>query len=103
MSAWTKGSTRRWRLIRAYVLSRDGYRCRAHADGWCARSSDRAHTCTGRAELSGPHAGHAHHTKGRAKTGDNPDHIVAACAACNLHIGDPTVQPDPEPAPRTRW
>lgn len=98
---WSKGSTRRWRGIRAFVLGRDGYRCRAHADGWCARVP-REHTCTVRAELSGPHAGHAHHTRGRAVTGDDPRHIVAACAACNVHIGDPAAH-DPQPAPRTRW
>lgn len=104
MSSWAKGSTREWRRLRSFVLSRDGYRCRAHVDGWCARSGNtNEHTCTVHATLSGPHAGHAHHTKGRAVTGDDPLFIVAACKACNLHIGNPTQQPDPEPTPRTRW
>lgn len=103
MSAWTNGSTRLWRRIRAHVLGRDGYQCRAHLDGWCARASDRPHECTMRADLYGPHAGHAHHTLGRAVTGDDPEYIVAACRACNLHIGDPGVQADPQPTPTTRW
>lgn len=97
---WTKGSSRRWRQIRAYVLARDadqGWGCRAHEEGWCERSGrPGAHECLHRGE-------HAHHTKGRRKTGDDPERIVAACEPCNLHIGDPTVQPDPEPTPRTRW
>lgn len=102
--SWAKGSTRAWRELRAFVLSRDGYRCRAHVDGWCARAGNtNEHNCTVRAELYGPHRGHAHHTKGRSVTGDDPNHIVAACQACNLHIGDPTKAPDPEPTPRTRW
>lgn len=99
---WAGGSSRRWRRIRAYVLQRDGQRCRAHADGWCDRVPGE-HECTGRAELAGPHAGHAHHTLGRAVTGDDPRYIVAACAACNRHIGDPTAAADPEPTVRTRW
>lgn len=102
--SWAKGSNRQWRELRAFVLSSAGYRCQAHADGWCARSGNpNEHTCTVRAELSGPDAGHAHHTKSRAITGDDPRYIVAACQTCNLHIGDPTKHPDPEPTPRTRW
>lgn len=98
---WKGGSTRRWRRTRAFVLARDGYRCRAHTDGWCNRVPGK-HTCTGRAELTGPHAGHAHHTRGK-RWGDDPRHIVASCAPCNLHIGDPTKAPDPAPKPRTQW
>ena len=99
---WAKGSTRAWRRLRAFILTRDGYRCRAHADGWCDKAPGE-HTCTERAELRGPHRGHAHHTLGKAVTGDDPRYIVAACQACNLHIGDPTKQADPQPKPRTRW
>lgn len=101
--SWAGGSTRQWRRTRAQVLYRDGYRCRAHPDGWCAKANARPHACTGRADLHGPHAGHAHHTRGRHITGDDPRHIVAACAPCNQAIGDHTTTPDPDPQPRTRW
>lgn len=82
-TTWSKGSTRAWRRVRAAVLLRDGYTCRLRLPG-----------CTGRAE-------HAHHTLGRAVTGDDPAHLVAACAHCNLAVG----QPSPDPAPRavTQW
>lgn len=100
---WASGSTRRWRTIRAMVLARDHYQCRAHQDGWCARANRPGpHTCTGRADLTGPHAGHAHHTHGRSVTGDDPRHIVAACQACNLWIGDPTTT-DPPGRSATQW
>lgn len=101
--AWERGSTRQWRVLRAQVLTRDGYRCRAHEDGWCDRACARDHVCTGMAHLGGVHAGHAHHTIGREVTGDDPAHIVAACRACNLAIGNPGASPDPEPRPVTRW
>jgi hypothetical protein len=99
--SWAAGSTREWRELRAAILARDRYRCRAHADGWCDQAPG-VHTCTGAAPLDG---GHAHHTRGRAVTGDDPRYIVAACSACNLHIGDPTKHEttDPRPRPRTRW
>lgn len=96
MSNWAAGSTRTWRRVRAAVLARDG-RCRAHADGWCARAGRTGvHTCTGRAE-------HAHHVLGRGRTGDDPAYLVAACAACNLFIGDPTAHQDPPLTTITRW
>jgi hypothetical protein len=96
VSNWEAGSTRHWRTIRAYVLQRDG-RCRAHADGWCARAGrTTSHECTGRPE-------HAHHVLGRSKTGDDPRYIVAACAACNLYIGDPTQHGDPPLTTITTW
>lgn len=83
--AWGKGSTRRWRTIRATVLARDGYRCRIQLPG----------TCTSKAT-------HVHHTHGRNVTGDDPRYLVAACAECNLAVGDPT-KTNPQPTPRTRW
>lgn len=89
--SWAKGSTTAWRKIRAYVLQRDGYRCQLRLPG-----------CTIRAELSGAHRGHAHHTVGREITGDDPAHIVAACESCNLAVGDPR-RFNPRPTPRTRW
>lgn len=42
--------------------------------------------CQGVAPLKG---GHAHHTLGKAITGDDPTYIVASCAACNQHVGNP--------------
>jgi hypothetical protein len=96
-NSWKGGSTRAHRKARAYVLARDaGTGCRAHVDGWCARASDRPHRCTGVATQ-------AHHTHGKAATGDDPAHMVAACQNCNLHIGDPAKGGDPQPRPRTRW
>ncbi len=101
---WQNGSSRRWRALRAAVLARDGYRCRAHPVH-CAAASAASHECSGAAPLSGGAgvAGHAHHTKGKRITGDDPTHIVAACPACNLAIGDPDRRPDPAPVTRTRW
>lgn len=88
--SWVNGSTRRWRRIRAAVLHRDnlaGWTCRAHEEGWCNRKPG-THTCTGIPN-------EAHHTMGKALTGDNPDHLVSACKPCNLHIGDPTTGTQP--------
>jgi len=83
--AWAKGSTRAWRRTRALVLRRDGWECQLRRPG-----------CTALAT-------HVHHVHGRTTTGDDPTHLVAACAHCNLSIGDPTRTPDPAPRPRTRW
>ena len=84
--SWAKGSTRAWRKVRAQVLARDGYQCKIKLPGVCVGVAD----CV-------------HHTKGRAITGDDPAHMVAACMACNLKIGDPNRKPDPQPRPVTRW
>ena len=101
--AWKGGSTRRHRKVREYVLARDGYRCRAHTDGWCDQVQRKnGHECTGRAELSGPHVGHAHHTKGKGVTGDDPAFMVASCANCNYYIGDPR-KSSPQPKRVSRW
>lgn len=97
--SWPGGSTRAWRALREAVLTRDQGVCRAHVDGWCARRPG-VHACEGRALLAG---GHAHHTLGRAVTGDDPAFIVAACEPCNLHIGDPSTLVDPRNVPVTRW
>lgn len=93
-SSWKGGSTRRWRAIRRLVLARDGNRCRAHEDGLCAHAPQ--HTCAGRFEQ-------AHHTLGRAITGDDVRHLVASCRACNLAIGDPTRAADPPNEGVTKW
>ena len=95
--SWKGGSTRAWRKTRDYVLERDRGLCRAHEDGWCARVKG-THTCTKR-------AAHAHHTLGRAVTGDDVRYIVASCRACNLFIGRPKPPPDDPPKPKhvSRW
>lgn len=95
--AWKAGSTRRWRRVRALVLARDrGVGCRAHADGWCDRAGLGEHVCRGRAEV-------AHHTLGRARTGDDVRYLVGACAPCNLKIGDPLRSGDPINKAVTKW
>jgi 5-methylcytosine-specific restriction endonuclease McrA len=81
--AWTGGSTRAWRRVRALVLARDGRLCRLQLAG-----------CT-------TVATHVHHVRGKAR-GDDPAHLVAACAGCNLKVGDPTTY-DPEPRSVTKW
>jgi 5-methylcytosine-specific restriction endonuclease McrA len=81
--AWAGGSTRAWRRVRARVLARDHYQCQLRLDG-----------CT-------TVAGHVHHTLGRA-VGDDPAHLVASCAHCNLKIGEPGGT-DPRPTGRTKW
>lgn len=82
--AWAGGSTTAWRKLRAAVLDRDGHLCRLQLAG-CTRRA----TCV-------------HHTLGRAVTGDDPTHLIAACEPCNAKIGDPRAG-DPRPTPRTRW
>lgn len=57
---------------------------------------------------TGPHAcegimEHAHHTMGRARTGDDPRYIVGACETCNLWIGDPAKGDDPPAVAVTSW
>lgn len=85
--AWSGGSTRRWRRIRAQILQRDHNLCQMRLTGVCTTEADTAH-----------------HVLGRAVTGDDPAYLVAACAACNLHIGEPgTRTPDPEPRRMTQW
>jgi hypothetical protein len=90
---WEGGSTRQWRKIRDRVLARDGHRCQLRLPG-----------CTGRAE-------HVHHVHGKA-AGDGFRNLLAACAHCNLSLGDPTKPkrsgsrrpaPDPPVEPRTLW
>jgi len=105
MTAWSGGSTRAWRALRAAVLARDGYRCRAHPTH-CNAAGARPHACAGRAPLDGGPgvAGHAHHTLGRKITRDDLRFIIAACPPCNLAIGEPGARgPDPRPRPVTRW
>lgn len=103
---WSRGSTRGWRRLRARILLRDEYRCRAHADGWCDAAPGE-HTCAGdgspaTARTADGEPMTAHHTRGRSVTGDDPRYLVASCAACNLHIGEPG-RHDPQPRPVSRW
>lgn len=84
--SWAGGSTSAWRRIRLQILIRDDHRCQIRLPN----------TCTGAAE-------HVHHTLGRAITGDDPEHMVAACAACNLKFGEPSKHPDPQPRRMTQW
>jgi len=84
MSRWKTGSTTAWRKTRALVLDRDGHRCRLQIPGTCTTI-----------------ATHVHHTKARELVGDDPAYLLAACAACNMRVGDPTRH---DPAPKsTRW
>lgn len=83
MTGWQGGSTRAWRKTRARVLDRDGHACQLRLPG-----------CTGQAT-------HVHHVIGKS-AGDNEAQLVAACAHCNLQVGDPTHH-DPLPQPRTQW
>lgn len=80
---WAGGSTRRWRRVRTHVLARDQHRCQLRIEGMCRTRAD----CV-------------HHTLGKAVTGDDPEHLVAACTPCNLKVGDPRAT-DPAPRPGT--
>lgn len=78
---WPGGSTRAWAKIRAYVLERDAYVCQLRIPDTCT------HTAT-----------QAHHTRDRNVYGDDPAHIIATCAPCNIRVGNPTItDPDPNP------
>lgn len=83
--AWKGGSTRRWRAIREGVLEsnrvRNGGLCQAQCTG----------LCSGDATV-------VHHIHGRQVTGDDPAFLVAVCASCNVHIGDPQRHPVACPA-----
>lgn len=83
---WPNGSTRKYRETRAFVLERDGYRCRLQFEGICTTV-----------------ATDAHHTGPREVTGDDPEKMIAACHPCNVKAGDPRKGPDPAPRGRTQW
>jgi hypothetical protein len=74
--AWAKGSTRRWRRLRAVILANNA----ATNQGRCNLSLP--DVCTGQADT-------VHHTLGKDVTGDDPRYLMATCRACNLSIGDP--------------
>lgn len=81
---WEKGSTHAWRKVRALVLARDGYRCQLRLEGICTTIADQVH-----------------HTVAREISGDDPAHLVSACRACNLAVGNPRAN-DPQPR-RQKW
>lgn len=87
--SWAGGSTRAWRELRRAILAANrietGGRCQLAIPG----------TCTGQANC-------VHHVKGKAH-GDNPKHLVPACQACNLKVGNPTRNHRPRPRPTSRW
>ena len=109
--AWDGGSTRAWRIKRARVLLRDGFLCRVKIGGVCTTyaPAHRGPRCALRGH--GPCAlcaGQAHHIHGRASgcagcAADHPDHLIAACRACNLHVGDPSRDADPPNKGVTTW
>lgn len=106
-TTWRGGSTRRWRGIRAQVLTANAQP--AGKGGWvygwgnpvwhkgnhgrCRLAI--AGVCKGRAT-------HVHHTLGRSVTGDDPRYLLASCEPCNLHVGNPQVR-RPQPRRVTRW
>lgn len=90
-SAWARGSTRAWRRTRVLVLARDNYRCTLKIEGVCVGAASQAHHLHGR---------------GSACLGcraDLPSHLSAACAPCNLRVGEPKSEGDPGCRPMTRW
>jgi hypothetical protein len=97
--SWAKGSTTRWRKLRAAVLlanqAENRGRCQLDVGQGCPRHHKPCEgICTGQATQ-------VHHTKGKAY-GDAIGHLVASCAPCNRHVGAPTTY-NPQPTPRSRW
>lgn len=82
--AWSKGSTRAWRVTRARILLRDG------------------HTCQIRGPRCTTIATQVHHKLGKSISEADCD-LEAACANCNYDVGDPRKGIDPAPSPRTKW
>jgi 5-methylcytosine-specific restriction endonuclease McrA len=90
--AWGQVNTRQWRKIRAAVLlanSRlNGGRCRLNVGRGCPRHGRPCPgVCTGTANV-------VHHVRGKAVTGDDQAWLMATCAKCNGHVGDPSKYPN---------
>lgn len=85
--AWSGGSDSRWRAFRLTILERDRWTCTLREAG-----------CTGRAQ-------HVHHLIPLARGGAkyDPHNCAAACAACNMALGDTPPAPQPEPRPSSAW
>lgn len=80
---WAKGSTGRWRKVRARVLLAN----QLTNQGRCTL---RLAGCTGQAEQ-------VHHVLGRNVTGDDEKYLAAVCQHCNGKAGDPTrIAPRPK-------
>ncbi len=90
MTAWAKGSTRKWRKTRLHVLNRDRWIC--HLCG---------HRISRRLRRPHPKSASVHHLVGKAY-GDDPSQLVAAHLDCNLEAGNP-MRHDPQPRPGTSW
>jgi len=80
--SWEGGSTRASRTQRARILLRDGNTCQLKIPNVCTQAAE-----------------HAHHVLGKGISELDID-IVAACAACNLHVGQPNGDP---PHRVTQW
>lgn len=87
--AWAKGSTTRWRRVRALVLEEN----RRTNQGRCVLAIPRV--CQGQADQ-------VHHTRSRAEVGDDPKYLMAVCRACNLKVGAPG-RISPEPKQVSSW
>ena len=115
MSALTrKGSTRRWRRLRFWVLGRDAAACQVPAEsGPPPTPGSWAHQ-RGHAAICGrfaTHVDHADRTRAHQAPGaaDDPADLRACCAAHNLSKGarsaaefDPTASTTARPS-TTRW
>lgn len=97
--SWAKGSTRRWRELRAQVLRANANtnrgRCALNVGVECAKHGKPCRgICTGAAT-------EVHHSRGKAH-GDDVRYLVATCQPCNLHVGQPGAA-TPKPRPVSRW
>lgn len=86
--SWAKGSTRRWRKIRAGVLAANQHenagRCVLAIKGVCTTV-----------------ATEVHHVRGK-QHGDRIADLVPCCKPCNLRVGSPG-RISPEPRPVSKW
>lgn len=93
-TGWSGGSTTRWRVLRAYVLKRDGYRCMVKMAG-----------CTVYARASVRDEAHVDHIVPLSMGGDKWDegNCRASCAHCNLTRKKAVVVEEPAPKRVSRW
>lgn len=84
--AWNNAAKRGWKNIRLRILRRDNYQCRLAIPGICEG-----------------YATQVHHTLGIAVTGHDEAYLVAACRPCNLRVGQPGNNTDPQHATSTDW
>lgn len=90
-----RGSTRRWRRLRLWVLNRDGWLCQARGTvpaEWGSWASIYAGEdwprIGGRPAVCGRYADHADHVDGRAGGGDDDvSNLRATCPDHNLSKG----------------